>query len=113
MAIDIHWFLPAVTSGTFSQRWPYGPGTPFHPDLAIEIDATFRKQPAIAPVSGTLVVLPDLSPDKTCSVLLIPQTEVTEALAKDGIGEVVFYLRKLDLEDLVTRFKASVTAQLP
>jgi phosphatidylserine/phosphatidylglycerophosphate/cardiolipin synthase-like enzyme len=112
MAIDIHWFLPAG-SGTFSQRWPYGPGTPFHPDLAIEIDATFRTQPAVAPASGTLVILPDVSLNKTCSVLLIPHVEVRKALAADGIGEVVFYLRTLDLDDLVKRFKASVTAKLP
>jgi len=113
MAIDIHWFLPPATSGTFSQRWPYGPGTPFHPDLGIQIDGAYRKQPAIAPVAGSLIVLPDLSPAKTCSVLLLPLVEVSKALAKDGIGEVAFYIRTLDLEDLISRFKASVTQKLP
>lgn len=113
MAVDIHWFLPAPTSGTFSQRWPYGPGTPFHPDLGIEIDGTYRTQPAIAPVKGTLLVLPDPTLNKTCSVLLLPHEDVTKALVADGIGEVVFYLRTLDLDDLVKRFKASVIAKLP
>jgi len=111
MAIDVHWFLPAVSGATFSQRWPYGPGTPFRPDLGIEIDGNFRKQPAVAVVSGTLYVLPLTL--KTCSVLLIPHAEVNKALASDGIGEVAFYLRTLDLDDLVTRFKASVTEKLP
>src|SRR5436190_3036288 len=112
MAIDVHWFLPAVTGITFSQRWSYGPGTMFHPDLAIEVDGNFRKQPAVAVVSGNLFILPDLTL-KTCGVLLIPHAEVSKALVTDGIGEVVFYLRTLDLEDLVKRFKASVTAKLP
>ena len=112
MAIDIHWFLPATTTGTFTERWPYGPGTAFHPDLAIEIDSAFRTQPAVAAVSGTLIVLPDASL-KTCGVLLIPQPEVTKALAEDGIGEVAFYLRTLDLEDLVKRFTPAATAKLP
>ena len=113
MAVDVYWFLTALTTGTFRQRWPYGPGTAFHPDLAIEIDGTFRKQPAIAVVSGTLIVLPDLSLKKTCGVVLMPQPEVSKALASDRIGEVAFFLRKLDLDDLVARFTPMVTAKLP
>lgn len=112
MAEDIHWFLPAVTTGSFTQRWPYGPGPSFHPDLAIQIDGTLRAFPACAPASGTLIVLPDASL-KTCGVLLIPTPEVTKALAADNIGEVVFFLRTLDLADLVTRFTPKVTERLP
>jgi len=112
MAIDVHWFLPATTTGTFTERWPYGPGAAFHPDLALEIDGAFRSQPAVAVVSGNLIVLPNASL-KTCGVLLIPQPDVTKALAEDGIGEVVFYLRTLDLEDLVKRFTPAATATLP
>lgn len=114
MAVDIHWFLPATSTGSFTQRWPYGPAPAqtFHPDLAIRIDGAFRAQPAVAVASGTLIVLPDAT-FKTCGVLLIPTPEVTKALAADNIGEVVFYLRTLDLADLVTRFTPKVTEKLP
>jgi phosphatidylserine/phosphatidylglycerophosphate/cardiolipin synthase-like enzyme len=112
MTVDVHWFLPALGAGAFHERWPYGPGTAFHPDLAIEIDAASRAKPAVAVVSGTLIVLPDSSL-KTCGVLLMPQPEVNKALASDGIGEVAFFLRTLDLADLVTRFTPEATAKLP
>lgn len=112
MAINVHWFLP-VSTGSFNQRWPYGPGTTFHPDLGIEIDGTFRTQPAVAPVAGQLIVLPDPSLNKTCSVLLIPLAEVNKAFVADGIGELVFYIRTLDLDDLVKRYKADATKKLP
>src|SRR5262245_47688353 len=99
--------------GTFREKWPYGPGTTFHPDLAIEVDPAVRAaNPVVAPVSGTLVILPDAT-FKTCSVFLIPSPDVTKAFVHDGIGEVAFFLRTLDLGDLVTRHKASVTAKLP
>ena len=112
MTVDVHWFLPALSAGAFNERWPYGPGTAFHPDLAIEIDSASLAKPAVAVVSGTLIVLPDSSL-KTCSVLLMPQPEVNKALASDGIGEVAFFLRTLDLADLVTRFTSEATAKLP
>jgi phosphatidylserine/phosphatidylglycerophosphate/cardiolipin synthase-like enzyme len=110
MAVDVHWFLPAIASGTFRERWPYGPGPAFHPDLGIELDGTARAATlAVAPVTGQLIVLPDLTL-KTCGVFLIPGADATEALAFDGIGELAFYLRTLDLDDLVKRFKSDFAA---
>lgn len=112
MSVEVYWFLPALSSG-FQENWPYGPGTTFRPDLAIRLDADVRAAtPVMAPVTGTLVVLPDTSLT-TCGVFLLPDPEVTKALSHDGIGELAFYLRTLDLKDLVTRFKASVTDKLP
>lgn len=112
MAVDVYWFLPALPGG-FRERWPYGPGTTFHPDLAIELDADVRAaNPVLAPVDGTLIVRPNATLT-TCGVFLLPDPEVTKALSHDGIGELAFYLRTLDLQDLVTRFKSSVTAKLP
>lgn len=113
MAVDVYWFLPLLTTGTFRESWPYGPGATFHPDFAVQVDPGVRTaSPVMAPVSGTLVILPDGS-FKTCSVFLIPSPDVTKAFAHDGIGEIAFFIRTLDLVDLVTRYKASVTAKLP
>jgi phosphatidylserine/phosphatidylglycerophosphate/cardiolipin synthase-like enzyme len=113
VAVDVYWFLPMLGPGTFRERWPYGPGTTFHPDLAVEVDPAVRTaNPVVAPVSGTLIILPDATL-KTCGVFLIPSPDVTKAFVHDGIGELAFFLRTLDLADLVQRFKASVTATRP
>jgi phosphatidylserine/phosphatidylglycerophosphate/cardiolipin synthase-like enzyme len=113
MSVDVYWFVPIIGSSSFRESWPYGPGPTFHPDLAIDIDADVRRsQPVVAPVTGSLVILPDATL-KTCSVFLMPAPDVTKALVHDGIGELAFFIRTLDLLDLVQRFKASVTAKLP
>lgn len=112
MAVPVHWFLPILASG-YRERWPYGPGAAFHPDFAIEVDADVRaSKPVVAPVSGTLIILPTV-PLKTCAVFLIPAPDVQKALREDGIGEVAFYLRTLDLADLITRFRAVVEDARP
>jgi phosphatidylserine/phosphatidylglycerophosphate/cardiolipin synthase-like enzyme len=111
MAIEVYWHLPVLTSG-FRERWPYGPGTAFHPDLAIELDPAVRAaSPMLAPADGTLIVVPDSL--TTCGVFLLPDPEVARALVSDGIGEIAFFLRTLDLTDLVERFRAAATEQLP
>ena len=113
MSIDVHWFVSIIGGSSFRESWPYGPGATFHPDLAIDVDADVRSsQPVVAPVTGNLLILPDAAL-KTCSVFLMPAPDVTKGLVNDGIGELAFFIRTLDLLDLLQRFKASVTAKLP
>jgi phosphatidylserine/phosphatidylglycerophosphate/cardiolipin synthase-like enzyme len=113
VSVDIYWFLPIISGTSFRESWPYGPAaTGFHPDLAIDVDPDVRStQPVLAPVAGTLMIFPDATL-KTCSVLLTPRTEVTQAFLHDSIGELAFYIRTLDLADLVQRFTSTVTEKL-
>ncbi len=113
MNAELHWFLPIANAGAFHERWPYGPSTNgFHPELAITFDGGVRaSKPALAVTSGTLYVLPDANL-KTCGVFLMPAPDVNKLLG-DGLGEVAFHLRTLDLADLVSRWKDKITAKRP
>jgi hypothetical protein len=75
------------------------------------LDAAERAaNPVMAPVDGWLVLLPETA--TTCGVMLLPDVEVMKALTHDGIGELAFYFHSLDLQDLITRFKATATKKL-